>query len=346
MKILVTGGLGYIGSHTVVELINNDFDVHIIDDLSNSNLIVLDNLKKLTGQNIKFDKISMDQKSELDEFFEKNNSFDGIIHFAAKKYVGESTKDPLLYYRNNLSSLINLLDSLRDKKLNNLIFSSSCTVYGNNNEAPFVETTRIAEVSSPYGNTKKIGEEIIKDAGEAYGIKSILLRYFNPIGAHPSSIIGEKPNGVPQNLIPYLTQTAIGKRKILSVFGGDYNTYDGTALRDYIDVMDLAEAHVKALKRLIKEENKDVTETFNLGTGIGVSVLDVIKAFEKATGKTLPYKIVDRRQGDVEAAYANTDKAKNILDWTAKTSLEQSLLFAWNWELKQIHSNFNNQKAA
>lgn len=346
MEVLVTGGLGYIGSHTVVELIRKGYRVHIIDNLSNSNIEVLNSIEKLTNQRIEFDEINLENQSELESFFLTKNSFNGVIHFAANKFVGESVSNPLKYYSNNIGSLINLLNGMVKHNIQNLIFSSSCTVYGQSEEMPLKETSSIQQVMSPYGNTKKIGEEIINDVCKAHDLNSILLRYFNPIGAHPSGKLGELPNGIPQNLIPYLTQTGIGKRDYLRVFGNDYPTNDGTPLRDYIDIVDLAEAHVLALDRVIKMRNLQRTEVFNLGTGKGISVLEIIEAFGRATGVKLPYRIVERREGDVVAAYANTDKANKLLNWKAKTPLETSLLTAWNWEKIQLSLVEQKNKAA
>jgi UDP-glucose 4-epimerase len=346
MKVLVTGGLGYIGSHTVVELAKKGYLVHIIDDLSNSNIEVLERLEMLTNRRIMFHKINLQNQFELKNFFEEQDCFDGVIHFAANKFVGESVSNPLKYYKNNIGSLINLLNEIVNNGMKNLIFSSSCTVYGQSEKMPLSENSTAQKIMSPYGNTKKIGEEIIRDVCSANNLNSILLRYFNPIGAHPSGLIGESPNGTPQNLIPYLTQTAIGKRERLSVYGNDYPTKDGTPLRDYIDIVDLAEAHVLALDRLIESENKENTEVFNLGTGAGVSVLEVIDSFEKATGVKLPYQIVDRRKGDVIEAYANTDRANKILNWKAVTPLEKSLLTAWNWEKNQSQKFDSKNEAA
>ncbi len=334
MKVLVTGGLGFIGSHTVVELVAKGFDVHIIDNLSNSRIDVLTSLCKLTRKTIAFDELDLRDEQATKSFFEKNNGFDGVIHFAASKAVGESVEKPLDYYRNNIGSLLNLLGSMIEDDISNFIFSSSCTVYGQAKSMPITEDSEVQNAMSPYGNTKKVGEEIIEDVVKVSNLKAILLRYFNPIGAHPSSEIGELPIGVPQNLVPFITQTAIGKREQLSVFGDDYPTPDGTPVRDYIDVVDLAKAHVIALSRLISNQNESRSEVFNLGTGKGLSVLDVIKAFEKATGKELPYQIVGRRDGDVIEVYANTDKANRVLNWKAEVSIEESLLNAWNWEKK------------
>mgnify|MGYP001150450085 FL=1 len=333
-KILVTGGLGFIGSHTVVELQNEGFEVIIIDDLSNTTIAVLENITTITGKKPVFFNIDTRIKSDLKTFFD-NNIIDGIIHFAAFKAVGESMSKPLDYYENNLSSLIYLLQEMRDRNLDNFIFSSSCTVYGQADELPVTEKAPVKAAESVYGNTKQIGEEIIRDASNAHKINSIALRYFNPIGAHPSIKIGELPLGVPQNLIPFITQTAAGIRKELAVFGDDYPTPDGTAVRDYIHVVDLAKAHIAALKRLMEKRNKTTFEYFNIGTGKGSSVLEVINAFEKVNNLKLNYKIVGRREGDIVAAYADTTTANKELNWKTEISLEEALASAWQWQLKQ-----------
>ena len=334
MKILVTGGLGFIGSHTVVELQNEGFEVVIIDNLSNSTETVLDGIVAITGQLPLFEKIDVREKVALKDFFKKHHDIAGVIHFAASKAVGESVENPLLYYENNINSLVYLLQELQQKPNANFIFSSSCTVYGQAEKMPITEDASIQVAMSPYGNTKQIGEEIINDVAKVSTIKTILLRYFNPIGSHPSAEIGELPIGVPQNLVPFITQTGFGLRKELSVYGNDYPTPDGTAIRDYIHVVDLAKAHVIALQRLLDNKNIEKVETFNLGTGTGSSVLEVIAAFEKVSGQKLPYKIVDRREGDVISAYANTDKANSVLGWTAKSTLEEAINSAWKWEQK------------
>ena len=334
MKILVTGGLGFIGSHTVVELQNEGFEVVIIDNLSNSTASVLDGIVAITGKLPLFEKIDVREKAALQDFFKRHNDIEGVIHFAASKAVGESVENPLLYYENNINSLVYLLQELQQKPEANFIFSSSCTVYGQAEKMPITEDASIQIAMSPYGNTKQIGEEIITDVAKVSNIKTILLRYFNPIGAHPSTELGELPIGVPQNLVPFITQTGYGLRKELAVYGNDYPTPDGTAIRDYIHVVDLAKAHVIALQRLINNKNSEKVETFNLGTGTGSSVLEVIAAFEKVSGQKLPYKIVDRREGDVISAYANTDKANTVLGWTAKSTLEEAMESAWKWEQK------------
>ena len=330
-KILVTGGLGFIGSHTVVELLNADFEVTIIDDLSNSTVDVLDRICEITRKKPEFYQLDLKVKSDVREFFNKTK-VDGIIHFAAFKAVGESVQKPLDYYENNIGSLVYLLQEMRDRNLNNFIFSSSCTVYGQADELPITEKAPIKPAESPYGNTKQIGEEIIKEASKAHGFNAIALRYFNPIGAHDSIKIGELPLGIPQNLIPFITQTATGIRKELSIFGGDYPTKDGTAIRDYIHVVDLAKAHIAALKRLLMNDNKDHFEFFNIGTGKGSSVLEIVQSFEKVSSKKLNYKIVERREGDVTAAYADTTLAKNELNWNSEKTIEEAIESAWKWQ--------------
>ncbi len=332
-KILVTGGLGFIGSHTVVELQNEGFEVIIIDNLSNTTMNVLDNITEITGKKPEFYNIDLRIKKDVHQFFD-NNTVDGIIHFAAFKAVGESVNKPLDYYENNIGTLVYLLQEMRERNLDNFIFSSSCTVYGQADELPITENAPIKPAESPYGNTKQIGEEIINESCNAYGLNAIALRYFNPIGGHESIKIGELPLGVPQNLIPFITQTAVGIRKELSVFGDDYPTIDGTAVRDYIHVVDLAKAHIAALQRLINKNNKENFEYFNVGTGTGSSVLEVINAFEKVSGKKLNYKIVSRRAGDITAAYADTTIANKELNWKTKKTLEEALDSAWKWQLK------------
>ncbi|NDP21742.1 MAG: UDP-glucose 4-epimerase GalE [Paludibacter sp.] len=334
MKILVTGGLGFIGSHTVVELQNQGFEVVIIDDLSNSSEDVLKGIVAITNKKPFFEKLDLREKGKVQEFFKKHQDISGVIHFAASKAVGESVGNPLLYYENNLNSLVYLLQELQKLPESNFIFSSSCTVYGQAEKMPITEDASIQPAMSPYGNTKQIGEEIITDTAKVTNINAILLRYFNPIGAHPSAEIGELPLGVPQNLVPFITQTGLGLRKELSVYGDDYPTPDGTAVRDYIHVVDLAKAHVIAMKRLLDKKNLDKVEIFNLGTGTGSSVLEVIHSFEKVSGQKLPYKIVARREGDITAAYANTDKANNVLGWKAVSTLDEAMESAWKWEQK------------
>ncbi|EAZ95503.1 UDP-glucose 4-epimerase [Flavobacteria bacterium BAL38] len=334
MKILVTGGLGFIGSHTVVELQNKGFEVIVVDNLSNSSLDVLDGIERITGKKPIFENIDLREKSAVQNFFKKYFDIAGVIHFAASKAVGESVENPLLYYENNINSLVYLLQEIKELKNANFIFSSSCTVYGQAEKMPITENAPVQQAMSPYGNTKQIGEEIITDVAKVTNLNSILLRYFNPIGAHSSAEIGELPLGVPQNLVPFITQTAIGLRDKLSVFGNDYPTADGTAIRDYIHVVDLAKAHVIALQRLLDHKNLEKVETFNLGTGTGSSVLEVITAFEKVSEQQLKYQIVERREGDVIEAFANTDKANTVLGWKAQSSLEEALASAWKWELK------------
>jgi UDP-glucose 4-epimerase len=334
MKVLVTGGLGFIGSHTVVALHEAGFIPIIIDNLSNSSIQVLDGIEQIIGYKPAFENLDLRDKAAIKTFFKTHTDISSVIHFAASKAVGESVENPLLYYENNINTLVYLLQELQSKDLSNFIFSSSCTVYGQAKQMPITENATIQTAFSPYGNTKQIGEEIITDVAQVTNLNAVLLRYFNPIGAHKSGFIGELPNGTPQNLVPFITQTAIGLRKELSVFGNDYPTTDGTAIRDYIHVVDLAEAHVIALKRLIEKKNLEKIEIFNLGTGKGSTVLEVIQAFEEATGKQLPYKIVSRRAGDVIEAYADTKKANTILGWKAKLTLKDALLSAWNWEQK------------
>lgn len=334
MKILVTGGLGFIGSHTVVELQNEGFDVLVVDNLSNTSLNVLDGIQNITGKVPAFEKLDLRDKEKVQDFFKRHHDISGVIHFAASKAVGESVEDPLLYYENNINTLVYLLQELQQKPEANFIFSSSCTVYGQAEKMPITEDASIQTAMSPYGNTKQIGEEIITDTTKVTNINAILLRYFNPIGAHSSAEIGELPIGVPQNLVPFITQTGFGLRKELSVYGDDYPTPDGTAVRDYIHVVDLAKAHVIALQRLLNKKNTAKVETFNLGTGTGSSVLEVIHTFEKVSGKKLPYKIVGRREGDITSAYANTDKANTILGWKAQSTLEEAMASAWKWEQK------------
>ncbi|MCC8197082.1 MAG: UDP-glucose 4-epimerase GalE [Tannerellaceae bacterium] len=334
-KILVTGGTGYIGSHTVVELQNAGYDVVIVDNLSNSNIEVLDGIEKISGIRPVFAELDCNDKTRLKKLLEANPGIKGIIHFAASKAVGESVKIPLQYYRNNIVTLLNLLELMPEAGIEGIVFSSSCTVYGQPDILPVTEDAPVKPALSPYGNTKQINEEIIRDtiyAGAPF--KSIILRYFNPIGAHPSAEIGELPNGVPQNLVPFLTQTAIGIRPELSVFGDDYDTPDGSCIRDYINVVDLAKAHVIAMDRMLNNQTEEKLEIFNLGTGRGISVLELIGAFEKGTGVKVPYKIVGRREGDIEKVWANPEHANKVLGWIAKESVEDTLVTAWNWQLK------------
>ena len=332
-RILVTGGTGYIGSHTVVELQNSGYEVIIIDNLSNSNADVVDNIEKVSGIRPVFEKLDCLDFAGLDAVFTKYKGIKAIIHFAASKAVGESVEKPLLYYRNNLVSLINLLELMPKHGVEGIVFSSSCTVYGQPDELPVTEKAPIKKAESPYGNTKQINEEIIRDTIHAGApFKSIILRYFNPIGAHPTAEIGELPNGVPQNLIPYLTQTAMGIRKELSVFGDDYDTPDGSCIRDYINVVDLAKAHVIAMDRMLGGKSLDNVEIFNLGTGNGVSVLELINTFEAATGVKVPHKIVGRREGDIEKVWANPERANKVLGWKATETLADTLASAWKWQ--------------
>jgi len=334
-KILVTGGTGYIGSHTVVELQETGYEVVIIDNLSNSNIEVLKNIEKITGIKPVFEQFDLADKQKTDEFFGRNKDIEAIIHFAASKAVGESVEKPLLYYRNNLVSLINILDCQIKYNLPNIVFSSSCTVYGQPDILPVTEQTPRKDAESPYGNTKRVCEDILSDTISANPrLKGVALRYFNPVGAHPTALIGELPLGVPQNLVPFITQTAAGLREELKVFGNDYNTPDGSATRDYIHVYDLAKAHVIAIERLLKDKNKLNYEVFNLGTGTGLSVLEVVTGIEKVTGMQLNYKIVDRRQGDIEKIWADTTFANEELGWKTEKGLEETLLSAWNWEKK------------
>ena len=334
MKILVTGGLGYIGSHTVVELQNKDYEVVIIDNLSNSSISVLEGIAAITHKKPTFEHIDLRHKAEVDAFFQRHQNIEGVIHFAASKAVGESVENPLLYYENNISALINLLQQLQKQDYNNFIFSSSCTVYGEAETMPITEDAPIKPAASPYGNTKQIGEEVLKDVCSVSALKTIALRYFNPVGAHASAEIGELPIGVPQNLVPFITQTGIGLREQLSVFGSDYPTKDGTCIRDYIHVVDLAKAHVLALQRLVENKSESNFEVFNLGTGKGSSVLEVIAAFEEVSNAPLNYKIVGRRDGDVVSAYADTTKANAELGWKAELTLKDALESAWKWEQK------------
>ena len=332
-KILVTGGTGYIGSHTTVELQKAGYDVVIIDNLSNSNESVLDGIEAITGIRPVFVKGDCTDIETLRRLFKENPGIKGIINFAASKAVGESVHKPLLYYRNNLNTLINLLECMPEYGVKGIVFSSSCTVYGEPDVNPIDETAPIKPATSPYGNTKQISEEIITDyIASGAPIKSIILRYFNPIGAHPSAKIGELPVGVPQNLVPYLTQAAAGIRKELTVFGDDYNTPDGSCIRDYIDVVDLAKAHVTAMKRMLDGQDTDAIEIFNLGTGRGLSVLELINAFEKATGVKVPHHIGPRREGDIEKIWAAPAKANEVLGWTAEVPIEETMRNAWAWQ--------------
>ncbi|WP_306013744.1 MULTISPECIES: UDP-glucose 4-epimerase GalE [unclassified Allomuricauda] len=335
MKILVTGGLGFIGSHTAVELQNEGHEVVIVDNLSNSSKDVLDGITAITGKTPIFEEFDLREKAKVQDFFKKHSDIVGVIHFAASKAVGESVENPLLYYENNLGVLVYILQELKKKGEANFIFSSSCTVYGQADQMPITESAPVKPAESPYGNTKQVGEEIIRDVCKVTPeLKAIALRYFNPIGAHPSVKLGELPIGVPQNLVPFITQTGIGLRKELSVFGDDYPTEDGTCIRDYIHVVDLAKAHVAALQRLLENKNESNYEVFNLGTGKGSSVLEVIQSFERVSGEKLNYKIVGRRPGDVIQAYADTTKANQVLGWKAESSLDDAMTSAWEWEKK------------
>ena len=336
-RILVTGGTGYIGSHTVVELMQKGYDVVIVDNLSNSNVEMLDGVTGIVGQRPPFEQVDCNDAVALNQVFDKYPDIEAVIHFAASKAVNESVEQPLKYYRNNLLSLITLLEQMNAHNVHHIVFSSSCTVYGQPSAAhlPVDETDPIQTALSPYGNTKQINEEILRD--QAYADSSLhatILRYFNPIGAHPSALIGELPNGVPQNLLPFVTQTAAGLRKQLKVYGNDYNTPDGSCIRDYIYVVDLAKAHVKAVERMISGQSEEQVEVFNLGTGRGLSVLEILHTFMQVTGVDVPYEIVGRREGDIEQVWAKPDRANNVLGWTADTPIEEVLQSAWNWEKK------------
>ncbi|MBS9767391.1 MAG: UDP-glucose 4-epimerase GalE [Flavobacteriaceae bacterium] len=332
-KILVTGGMGYIGSHTVVELLTANYEVVIVDNLSNSNTDVLKGIEKITGKTPAFIQADCTNLKEIEAVF-NTHKIDAVIHFAASKAVGESVENPLLYYKNNLNSLLVILEMMQKYKVENIVFSSSCTVYGQPEKLPVTEQTPRKDAESPYGNTKRICEDILSDSCKAYeNLQSIALRYFNPIGAHESALIGELPIGVPDNLVPYITQTAIGIRKELSVFGNDYNTPDGSCIRDFISVVDLAKSHLKAVERLLAKKSKASFETFNIGTGQGASVLELITVFEKANDLKLPYKIVERRAGDIEQIYANASYANEELGWKAEKSLQETLRSAWKWEV-------------
>ena len=344
-KILVTGGTGYIGSHTVVELQKVGFEVVIVDNLSNSNIEVLNGIEKITGIRPAFENIDCTDYMALDRMFEKYPGIEAIIHFAASKAVGESVEKPLLYYRNNLTSLINLLQLMPIHKVKHFVVSSSCTVYGQPDELPVTENAPIKPALSPYGNTKQICEEIIQDTSHSNPFyRAIILRYFNPIGAHPSAEIGELPNGVPNNLLPYVTQTAAGLRKELKVFGNDYNTPDGTCIRDYINVVDLAKAHVIAVQRLLDEKGEKAVEIFNLGTGTGLSVLDIVNTFERVNGVKVPHSFAPRREGDIEKVWADPTRANTVLGWKAQETVEDTLKSAWTWECRL--AKLREEKAA
>ena len=336
-RFLVTGGTGYIGSHTTVELMQQGYDVVVIDNLSNSNADVLDGVAAIVGTRPAFEQVDCNDAQALAQVFKKYPDIQGVIHFAASKAVGESVEQPLMYYRNNLMSLVTLLEQMKEHNVHNIVFSSSCTVYGQptDEHLPVDETAPIQVALSPYGNTKQINEEIIRDEAHANAqLHATILRYFNPIGAHPSAMIGELPNGVPQNLLPFVTQTAIGLRPELKVFGDDYNTPDGSCIRDYIYVVDLAKAHVKAVERMLNRQATEQVEVFNLGTGRGLSVLEILNTFMQVTGANVPYQIVGRREGDIEQVWAKPDKANNVLGWKADTPIEDVLLSAWRWEQK------------
>ncbi|MFP4470324.1 MAG: UDP-glucose 4-epimerase GalE [Bacteroidales bacterium] len=332
-KILVTGGTGYIGSHTTVELQQKGYEVIIVDNLSNSQADVLDNIQSITGKRPAFEQFDLADREKTLDFFRRHNDIAAIIHFAAYKAVGESVEKPLMYYHNNIFSLVNILQGMLENGIQAIVFSSSCTVYGQPEKLPVSEDAPVQQAMSPYGNTKQISEEVIGDTVRSSALKAILLRYFNPIGAHESAMIGELPLGVPNNLVPFITQTAVGIRHQLKVFGGDYPTPDGTAIRDYIHVVDLARAHVIAVDRMIAERNKKPLEIFNLGTGNGYSVLEVINSFEKVTGQKLNYKIVDRRPGDVTEVWADTEFANRELGWKAEKGIDEMTHSAWKWEL-------------
>lgn len=337
IKILITGGTGYIGSHTAVELIENGFEVVIIDNLANSSIEVLDKIKQITGVYPIFEKVDIQDQLKLEDFFKKHSDLAGIIHFAASKSVNESVENPLYYHLNNVLGLINVLKEAKRNNIKNFIFSSSCTVYGQPDQLPVTEKTPLLPAMSPYGNTKKIGESILQDIA-CPDLNVVALRYFNPVGAHASTLIGELPNGTPNNLMPFITQTAIGIREKLLVFGNDYNTSDGTAIRDYIHVVDLAKAHVKALQRLLNNENKAPFETFNVGTGKGYSVLEIIKSFEKISGKVLNWEFAPRRSGDIEKIWADVELSSKELKWESHHTLDQMTESAWEWEKKLNHT--------
>lgn len=346
-QILVTGGAGYIGSHTVVELQEKGYEVIIVDNLSNSRIEVVDNIAEITGIRPFFEQVDCCDRDALEAVFGKYKGMEAVIHFAASKAVGESVEEPLFYYRNNIVPLINLLELMPWYGTGAFVFSSSCTVYGQPEELPVSERAPIKKAESPYGNTKQIGEEIIFDtvAAGSGNIKSVILRYFNPIGTHPSGLIGELPNGVPQNLVPFITQTAIGIREQLSVFGDDYDTPDGSCIRDFINVIDLAKAHVVAIERIAQGKQKQDVEVFNIGTGKGLSVLELISVFERVTGVKVNYKIAGRRVGDIEKVWANPDYANHELGWKARETVEDTLLSTWKWQLKLKLKNQKSDKS-
>lgn len=333
-KILVTGGLGYIGSHTVVELLESGFEVVVIDDLSNSTIEVLDGIQQITGRRPEFVQMDLRVKQDVVGFFKEHKDISGVIHFAASKSVGESVENPLLYYENNLHTLVYLLQQCIEYNIKDIIFSSSCTVYGEPDSLPISEDSEVKVAVSPYGNTKQISEEVLSDVCNTHDINVISLRYFNPIGAHDSAQIGELPIGIPQNLVPFITQTAAGIREKLSIFGDDYPTSDGSCIRDYIHVVDLAVSHVAAMKRLLNKQNRSNYEVFNVGTGEGTSVFEVLRSFEKVNGIKVNHQVVSRRPGDVISVYADTTKANEVLGWKAERSLDEALASAWKWEKK------------
>ncbi|SEW06131.1 UDP-galactose 4-epimerase [Chitinophaga sp. YR573] len=342
MKVLVTGGCGFIGSHTIVDLINNGFDVVSVDSNIRSSTLLLEGVEKITGKKIRNYKVDLCNLEDTHAVFHENRDIVGVIHFAALKTVPESVADPLFYFQNNLTSLVNVLKCVKEFNIPNMVFSSSCSVYGNTTELPVVEETPLGEAQSPYARTKQMGEQIIEDYSRVNDTQSILLRYFNPVGAHPSALIGELPLGRPDNLVPVITQTAIGKIPKLTVYGHDYDTRDGSCIRDYIYVMDIANAHTKAMQYLIDQRNTDNCEVFNLGTGNGVTVLESIKAFEKISGVKLNYDLGPRRPGDVIAIYANNSRAKKLLGWEPKTGIEDMMRTAWQWEVALRDRVLNN----
>lgn len=332
MRILITGGTGYIGSHTAVELLNSGYEVLIIDNLSNSNAGVIDKIEKITGRKPIFSKTDLCDRSGLKEYFRENKNIDAIIHFAAFKAVGESVQKPLMYYSNNISGMINLLEEMSENKIENIVYSSSCTVYGEADKLPVTEDSPVKKAESPYGFTKQVGEQMLFDVSKVSDLHSVILRYFNPTGAHDSALIGELPVGIPNNLVPYITQTAIGEREVLTVNGNDYDTPDGTNIRDYIHVVDLAKAHLSALDRILSRKSSEKAEVFNLGTGKGNSVMEVIKSFEKVSNKKLNYRIGPRREGDVVSIYSETKKANEVLGWKAERDIDNMMLTSWNWQ--------------